>query len=523
MVLLLAVGMGSGSHANKESLAPAEQVIEQLGLGALGYSLLCIAPILLSVGSPLLWGAMWTQSSRKVILLSTFLEMSSAASIVVGLSLLQGGGIMGGPVAFCVLALALIVGSVSKTGVAIAQFSIVGGTCGDFRTLSYATLVVGKHIMDLGAAIVVPSLTGAATSEFVQSSAGSPSNATPQSADAPSPALHFASASERALEGLLDVGKCALGVHLFSMLCAVILAWVEGEEQGEADEEENEEFNLRLPSVEQKPSNEHEAPPGFLTPKGDMKTPPPPPEPLSGLEPLSDLEGAYVADVGAMARQSCRESTASSKHSQRDSMLSLRSGSQSHRVSVQQFLKESLRTQPQKESKERSQTGSQRASAAPSQLTSAKSSQISSKRDSRSSDTPSRRGYYYRMVPCSSSCGAWIESQKSSQKSSQRSSERSSQGRKSCSSILSAAILSPRDSGLMSIDHPEENKMRDEVKKGKKRLLLLGLWRAFILGTLHVYHSVRFKLLATTGEPLTFPSTPATPAPCARTLAAPSE
>ncbi|KAL1498458.1 hypothetical protein AB1Y20_013783 [Prymnesium parvum] len=190
LTLVLAVGIGIGSHFSKESLAPAEPALEHLGMNAIAYALLCVAPILMGVATPLLWGAVWDRSHRWVVLLAPLGEGAGAALIALGLRLFVRAA---SPLADSLILAGLCASSVCKAGVAIAQFSLVGRACADQPTLSFAVLVVAKHLVTIAAAWCVPLLT----------------------------------ASPPALEGVLYVSELSLLPHALSALAAGLLFCLE--------------------------------------------------------------------------------------------------------------------------------------------------------------------------------------------------------------------------------------------------------------------------------------------------------
>jgi hypothetical protein len=152
--LLLAVLLGVGAHAGKESLAPAEPALESLGLGPMAYALLTVMPIAMGVVTPMLWGALFDKSPRWVLLLAPMGEFAGAFLVAVGLNTLklQGSKALAGTL--CLLG--LFSTSVCKSGIAIAQFSIVGRSCAGYTALSFTLLIVTKHFIGMVVTWYVP-------------------------------------------------------------------------------------------------------------------------------------------------------------------------------------------------------------------------------------------------------------------------------------------------------------------------------------------------------------------------------
>ena len=129
LTLLLAVAIGLGSHASKESLAPAEPALEQVGLGAISYALLTISPIFMGAVTPLMWGAMYDRAPRWAVLLAPLGEGVGAAVVALGMSALAAGSVSAP--AGSLLLTGLLISSFCKAGVAIALANEVAKAIGD--------------------------------------------------------------------------------------------------------------------------------------------------------------------------------------------------------------------------------------------------------------------------------------------------------------------------------------------------------------------------------------------------------
>ena len=175
--LLLAVGLGIGSHASSESLAPTEPTLEALGLGEVAYALLSIAPVCMGIATPLLWGALWDRAPWWVMLAAPLGEASGAFCTAAGLramapdvaseiGLVQAA--MMNPTAGVLLLLGVLLFSVSKAGVAIAQHSLVGQLfSGSQTTLAFAVLIVCKHLISILASWFMPRVVARAASDLL--------------------------------------------------------------------------------------------------------------------------------------------------------------------------------------------------------------------------------------------------------------------------------------------------------------------------------------------------------------------
>lgn len=90
--ILLAVGLGVGVHASKESLGPSQTALEALGLSPVAYAILTLAPVALGLATPILWGRMWDRSPRWVFVSAPIGELLGATLIAGGLRLLAADG-----------------------------------------------------------------------------------------------------------------------------------------------------------------------------------------------------------------------------------------------------------------------------------------------------------------------------------------------------------------------------------------------------------------------------------------------
>lgn len=108
----------------------------------------------MGVFTPLIWGAFWDSSSRWVILLAPLAELIGAALLSIGLGVLAAEG--NAAIAALMLLAGVLTFSVSKAGIAIAQFSLVGRVCRDNAALSFAVLILSKHIISIVATWGVP-------------------------------------------------------------------------------------------------------------------------------------------------------------------------------------------------------------------------------------------------------------------------------------------------------------------------------------------------------------------------------
>ncbi len=185
--ILLAVGLGLGAHASKESLAPSEHALEALGLSPIVYASLTLAPVALGLVSPVLWGKLWDCNPRWVFIFAPIGELVGATLIAGGLQLLQlaqsqvnltlggDGGVEGdsdtdivlliesghASASSAVLLCGLLFTSACRAGIAVAEFGTIGKVSGANATLGFAALVVAKHAMSIALSWSVPRvLTG---------------------------------------------------------------------------------------------------------------------------------------------------------------------------------------------------------------------------------------------------------------------------------------------------------------------------------------------------------------------------
>ena len=161
----LAVGIAMGAHASKESLVPSEPVMEALGITPFAYSCLTVAPTVLGMVSPLLWGAAWDRRSPHVFVAAPAGELLGAVLIATGLARLDSGsgapagdvgdeGVAlaaqagGHPDGVAILLLGVLAFSCCRAGVTIAAFSAVGALRGGSSTLlGFMALVLSKHAL----------------------------------------------------------------------------------------------------------------------------------------------------------------------------------------------------------------------------------------------------------------------------------------------------------------------------------------------------------------------------------------
>lgn len=85
LACILSIALGFGSHASKEAIGPAESVLESLGVTALGYACLTVAPIALGLVSPILWGRLWDHDDGLAFILAPSGEFAGAALLAAGL------------------------------------------------------------------------------------------------------------------------------------------------------------------------------------------------------------------------------------------------------------------------------------------------------------------------------------------------------------------------------------------------------------------------------------------------------
>ena len=153
--ILLAVLLGIGVHAEKESLGPAEPALEALGLGPFAYSLLTVAPVALGLATPVLWGFVWDRWSRWVLIGAPLGELIGALLVAAGLVLIKSPTDSHTLAALC-LGGGLLCMSACRAGISIAEFSAVGHASGRYSFIGFASLVVAKHGMGSAMAWAVP-------------------------------------------------------------------------------------------------------------------------------------------------------------------------------------------------------------------------------------------------------------------------------------------------------------------------------------------------------------------------------
>ena len=170
--VFLAVSLGFGVHASKESLAPAEPTLEAVGVGPIAYACLTIAPTAMSFFTPLLWGALHGYNPAAVLICAPAGELSGALLLAGGLHLLlKSGGADHGPeqwLAICMLMGGILLSSACRAGISVGECAAIGqaGRRSSTALLGFSTMVAAKHCMGIGMAILVPMIIGSTDHEL---------------------------------------------------------------------------------------------------------------------------------------------------------------------------------------------------------------------------------------------------------------------------------------------------------------------------------------------------------------------
>ena len=152
--ILLAVLLGCGVHASKEVLVPSEAHLEALGMSPVLYSAITVMPVALGMVTPILWGSLWDVAPWAVPVLAALGELIGAGLNLFGLHALSIGF---ASAAVTCIALGLVLSSVCRAGITIAEFSICG-LLGEYSALGFGSLVLAKHAMGSVVSWGVPQL-----------------------------------------------------------------------------------------------------------------------------------------------------------------------------------------------------------------------------------------------------------------------------------------------------------------------------------------------------------------------------
>lgn len=149
---------------SKNALAPAEPVLEQLGMSPLEYSVISSMPVLGGIVTPIFWGLAFQRCERIVLILVP-------AGILIGQIIILGGLVLHGRgdslgLARWLLLLGLVVLSLSRGGGEVVQHTVLARLLPQAESLvpSFVVLIFFTHLTVAACNWVVPQVVQASSS-----------------------------------------------------------------------------------------------------------------------------------------------------------------------------------------------------------------------------------------------------------------------------------------------------------------------------------------------------------------------
>eukprot|EP00930_Biecheleria_cincta_P035559 TRINITY_DN24453_c0_g1_i1.p1 TRINITY_DN24453_c0_g1~~TRINITY_DN24453_c0_g1_i1.p1 ORF type:complete len:517 (+),score=65.92 TRINITY_DN24453_c0_g1_i1:87-1553(+) len=141
----LVVLLGLGAHVSKNALAPAEPVLEQLGMSPIEYSVISSMSVLGAIVTPVFWGLAFQRCERIVLILVP-------AGILFGQLIILGGLVLHGrddsvELARWILLLGLVVLSLSRGGGEVVQHTVLARLLPEAESLvaAFVVLIFSTH------------------------------------------------------------------------------------------------------------------------------------------------------------------------------------------------------------------------------------------------------------------------------------------------------------------------------------------------------------------------------------------